>query len=328
MGIRGLNTFIKKTCPECITVNQIEKYEGKIFAIDVSIFLYKFRYVSNINKLQNWHITGFINRILYYFNNNITPVFVFDGVPPPEKILTLQKRKNTKEKIIGKIELLKDYQNTNKDVSEAEKNEIEKEIEKLSTQVIHVTKKHVNDIKRLFDILNLKYFVAPDEAEKYCTFLYKHGIVDYIVSDDTDVLTFGGEKILRTSIKNNIIEYDYKILLDKLKYDHKKFVDFCILAGCDYLFFVNNLAINTVFTLFKKYDCIEDIIKLNKYNFSDNYNFTDVRKIFLEFHYEIENDLKIDRKINFNKNEFKEFLEENKINNSEKLLTKFNKFLN
>ena len=27
MGIRGLNSFIKKTCPECITINKITKYQ-------------------------------------------------------------------------------------------------------------------------------------------------------------------------------------------------------------------------------------------------------------------------------------------------------------
>ena len=46
----------------------------------------------------------------------------------------------------------------------------------------------------------------------------------------------------------------------------RKFIDFCILSGCDYLPYVPNLAINTVYSLFKKYNKIEDIIKLDKYS--------------------------------------------------------------
>ena len=80
MGIRGLNTFIKKVCPECVTYNKITKYSGKVFAIDASILIYKYRYISKINDSS--HIIGFINRVKYYLSNNIIPVFIFDGIPP------------------------------------------------------------------------------------------------------------------------------------------------------------------------------------------------------------------------------------------------------
>ncbi len=99
MGIRGLNTFIKKTCPECITVNKISKYEHKTFGIDASILLYKYIHISNIDEsCNNSHIIGFLNRIKYYLNNNIVPVFIFDGVPPEQKKITLKKRQNIKKK--------------------------------------------------------------------------------------------------------------------------------------------------------------------------------------------------------------------------------------
>ena len=70
---------------------------------------------------------------------------------------------------------------------------------------------------------------------------------DYIVSDDTDVFTFGGYKVIKTSIKQNIIETDINLFLEKINYDFNKFVDLCILSGCDYLPFIPSLAINTVF---------------------------------------------------------------------------------
>ena len=82
MGIRGLNAFIKKICPESITLNKINKYSGKVFGIDASILLYKYRHISNLDtNCVNSHIIGFLNRIIYYKNNNITPIFIFDGTP-------------------------------------------------------------------------------------------------------------------------------------------------------------------------------------------------------------------------------------------------------
>jgi len=316
MGIRGLNSLIKKVCPECISTNDISKYSGKKFAIDASILLYKYRHVSNLNdSCINAHISGFLYRVRYYLNNNITPVFVFDGTPPEEKKETLKKRHSNRKKIHDKIELL---QQLPKDTSENQ-DVINKEITRLSNQIIYVTKKHVDDCKELLTLLGITYHDAPDEAEKYCVFLYKEGLVDYVVSDDTDVFTFGGYKVLKCSIKDNIIEYDIKLFIDKINYTHDKFIDFSILSGCDYLPFIPNLAINTVYSLFKKHNSIDEIIALNKYVFPEEYNYKNIRVLFNTFNYEVPqiiNNLPIDKinlKIFLNNINFKNL---NKIINS------------
>lgn len=320
MGIRGLNTFIKKICPEAINNCNISKYSGKKFGIDASILLYKYRHISNLDEnLTNSHIIGFLNRIKYYKNCNIIPVFIFDGVPPEQKKITLKKRQNIKKKIYEKIEILQDICAS----SEIEQQEINKEICKLSCQIINVTKNHISDVKKLLNLLQIDYYDAPDEAEKYCVYLQKNNIIDYIITDDTDVFTFGGLNILKSTIKNYIVEIDIKLLKEKLEYNHDKFIDFCILSGCDYLPYVPNLAINTVYSLFKKYNNIEDIIKLNKYNFPEEYNekeLSEVRKIFKEFNYEKPRDLNNNL---INKEELKVFLEINNIKFSNKLIELF-----
>lgn len=306
MGIRGFNTFIKKVCPECITKNEISKYSGKTFGIDASILLYKYRHISNIDKTCiNSHVIGFLNRIKYYTNNNITPVFIFDGIPPEQKKITIKKRQTIKKKIYEKIEILQDI----KPNTELEQKEINKEINSLSKQIINVTKIHILDVKNLLNILGINYYDAPDEAEKYCVFLQKNNIIDYIVTDDTDVFTFGGVNILKSSIKDYVIETNIELFLKKNNYSYLKFIDFCILSGCDYLSYIPNLAINTVYSLFKKFNTIEDIIKLNKYLFPVEYTKTDeienVRLIFSAYNYPIPNPLE---KKMADKNELKNFL--------------------
>lgn len=320
MGIRGLNSLIKKICPECIMSNNIKDYNGKTFIIDASIFMYKFRHMaSSNNTLQHSaHIIGFINRIKYYKINGINPIFVFDGKPPVEKKNTLIKRYENKLKIQDRINLLNNIETDDLE----QKNEIGKEIKKLSNQIIYVTKNHLDECKKLFDLLNITYYNAPDEAEKYCVYLYNNGYGDYIVSDDTDVFTFGGTKVIKSSIKNNnIIETDINLFLNKIGYDNKKFIDLCILSGCDYLPFIPSLAINTVYNLLKKYDSIEQIIELNKYKFPSEYDYIKIRKIFTEFDYEkpIIN-LNI---ININKLELKNYLESFNIKNTIKIINNF-----
>lgn len=320
MGIRGLNTFIKKVCPECIMTKKISNYSGKVFGIDASIFLYKYRHISNIDdSCKNSHIIGFINRIKYYRNFNITPVFIFDGVPPEQKKITLKKRQYIKKKIYEKIEILQDLKPEN----ELEQTEINKEISNLSRQIINVTKTHVSEVKSLLDILGITYYDAPDEAEKYCVFLQKNKIIDYIVTDDTDIFTFGGVNVLKSTIKNDIIETNIEMLLNKIKYTQEKFIEFCILSGCDYLPYVPSVAINTVYTLFKKHNTINDIMNLNKYSFPEEYtedNLKNIRNIFLNFDYDLPYGIK---NILIDKEKLKIFLKDMNISNYNKIADRF-----
>ena len=61
--------------------------------IDISIFLYKFKY-NNKNIYE--HFLNQINRLCIH---NITPIYIFDGIPPKEKMEVLINRKERKMKI-------------------------------------------------------------------------------------------------------------------------------------------------------------------------------------------------------------------------------------
>ena len=181
MGIRGLNALIKKHSPDCITQNDIKKYYGKTVAIDTSILLYKFRYAS---KLENSHLVGIANRVKFYVMNGILPVFIFDGVPPEAKNVTLEKRHAAKEKIYIRLEELKQKVPDN----EIEEKEINTEIEKLQSQIIAVKKYHIDQCKEFLEKSGVPYCTAPSDAEKYCAFLQRNNLVDYTITDDSDGL--------------------------------------------------------------------------------------------------------------------------------------------
>lgn len=317
MGIRGLNNIIKKMSPECLSENSIKKYKNSIIAIDCSILIYKFRYAS---KIENSHLIGIVNRIKFYMMNDILPVFVFDGVPPDAKKITLEKRQDNKYKLYKKIDELKET------VPENEEHEIKlnEEIKKLTSQLVIVKKKHIDECKELLEKSGIPYFSAPEDAEKYCAFLQINGLVDYTVTDDTDAMTFGCKKILKTNINKDIIEIDLEKLLDDFKMTYEKFVDYCILCGCDYSDTLNQIGPITAYNIIIKYGTIEKYLENNPDKNKNTFNFLTARKIFTSFEYDLPI-TPIEKKI-FDKEILLNFLE---IKNfKENVIKKFIKILN
>lgn len=276
MGIRSLNTVVKKYAPDSIVEHDIKSLSGKKVAIDCSILIYKYVHMS---KIENSHIIGFANRVNYYTKNSILPIFVFDGTPPDAKKDVLQKRQNNRKKIQDKIDDLKDkLADSSTDVLETQA-----EIDKLSNQVVYVNKYHIAECKRFLECIGIPYVQADGEAEKTCVYLKKINAVDYVVSDDTDTLTFGCENVLKTSIKGKIQEIVLSRLLRDFEMSYTEFVDFCILSGCDYCPFVPSVGPLTSFALIKKYKTIENVIQLNKYNFPNEFHFEAARVLFTRY---------------------------------------------
>lgn len=314
MGIRGLNTVIKMWAPDAIQNCDISKYRNSKVAIDCSILLYKFKYAS---RAENSHLIGIANRIKFYLMNGILPIFVFDGIPPEAKRVTLVKRQATKEKMYVRLEELR----TKEPETEEENKTIQEEIEKLMSQLIVIKKSHVEESKELLEKSGIPYCTAPEDAEKYCAFLQKNGLVDYTVTDDTDASTFGCPIILKTTINKNITEINTDVILQRFEMTYDSFVDFCILSGCDYTDPIPRIGPITAFNLIKKHGSIEEILKaLNKE--APNFNYNVSRKIFKEFDYKVPNKFE---KINVDKKILMDFL--NLYNFKENVISKFIKIL-
>jgi len=281
MGIRGLNTMIKKLSPDSVTLNDISKYRNSIVAIDCSILLYKFKYAS---KAENSHLVGLANRIKFYMMNGILPVFIFDGAPLVAKRNTINKRHEAKEKLYVRIDELKEKVPENEEDSK----KISEEIERISSQIIVIKKYHIDQCKEFLEKSGIPYCTAPNDAEKYCAFLQKNGLVNYTVTDDTDAITFGCQKILKTSINKNIIEIDSSRVLLDFEMDVDVFIDYCILSGCDYTETISQIGPITAYNLMKKHKTIEEMLKtIEKCKYTENFNYVESRKIFKEFDYEI-----------------------------------------
>jgi len=70
----------------------LENMEGKVLAIDSSIWIYQFQATmrdKDGRALMNAHVLGFLRRICKLLFYGIQPVFVFDGGAPALKKNTI-----------------------------------------------------------------------------------------------------------------------------------------------------------------------------------------------------------------------------------------------
>jgi 5'-3' exonuclease len=280
MGIKLLNKFLYES--DLITeYSSIKKYIDAnkisdrpfVLAIDVSLFAYKFLY-SKGNILE-----GFLHLMTKLLLNNIVPLPIFDGKPPLSKYKILNERATKKNKIKEKITLLNNKINSENDES------ISEQISKLNKKIMCISRENIVTIKKLFDLLHIKYLDACSEADYMCAKLYKEGIVDACLSDDLDILVHGCYNLIKI-VNNTVIEINLNKILNKLDISYLQFVDMCILFGSDYINALPYIEPFLGYTLIKTYDNLTNIVEtfLKKNNekhskFASNYKY--IQNIYL-----------------------------------------------
>lgn len=258
MGIKGLNTLLKKFSPDSICNTRLSEFKNMSIAIDVSIYAYKYLY-NNGNIYYR-----FLQQIITLFDSNIKPIYIFDGKPPMQKKETLEMRKEIKRKKIDsknkKLEELK-----KKDISDIEFFKLQDEIDKIDKSLISITPEIINNLKQMFDLLGINYIQAKEEADTVCCQLYKDGIVSASLSEDFDLLLRGSGVLIREFdyYKKTIVTYNLESILKNLKLEYDEFIDLAILCGCDYTTKISGIGPLTALKLIKKYNNIENIIRLH-----------------------------------------------------------------
>ena len=314
MGIKNLRTLIEKYAKDAITEVHLNTFKNKIVAIDTSIYMYKIK-----NSNHNKFIEGFMKQIIRLLRNQIIPLYVFDGKPPPEKSLVLTERKKQKKVLKEKIikvedlivkarkepEILKDIQKYNVKIIKNNKvitepctiKDLETECKKLKKRDISVTWQDFEQLKGIFTLLGIPYITSNGEAEELCAKLCKQNMVHACMSDDMDCLPFGACKFLRNfnMNKNYITQIDLSVLLEKLDVTYDQFIDICILSGCDYCAKISGIGCIKAYKLIKKHNNIETMVQNIKNKIPDNFNedYNRARELFKCNYKEIEeyNDL-------------------------------------
>lgn len=257
MGIKELGSFLEKNCPSAIYEIRFNEKKNTIVSIDTSLFMYKFKYSNGENFLVK-----FIEMINRFKVNKITPIFVFDGEPPTEKSETIENRKEKKNEYKTQLQELNQKKDSIDDVNEIKS--INDQIKKLNKKIIYVTKENINQLKYLLNILNIPYIHENMEADLINSKLSSSGIIDMVISEDMDHLTSGTKYLIRNfNINNNVATcYDLESIKTHLNLSHEKFINLCILFGCDYLKRIRGMGTVSSFNIIKNIETnnVEDIL--------------------------------------------------------------------
>lgn len=220
MGIKNLNQFLLKSCSHnSIKKTTFEEIQKKVIVIDISIYLYKFMtdglYMENLYTL--------LSIFKYYI---ITPIFIFDGKPPPEKWDLIKQRNWVKKEAEAKL----------LEMSTNPGDFTKEEFDELRKKAVRIKNDDILKAKELMDAFGFIYYDAPGEADQLCAYFVNTGIAWACLSDDMDMFLYGCPRVLRNlSLMNHrVMYYDTKQILKELGLSYSDFLEIAVLCGTDY----------------------------------------------------------------------------------------------
>ena len=229
MGIKNLNRFILDNCKrQTVCKKSLKYFTNKTIVIDTSIYMYK--YVA-----QNTLVESFYFMMTLFKENKITPLFVFDGKPPPEKRELIKERSELKRTAEAKYNEIKaDIDNNN--MTNEMKNEMVMEMDCLKKQFVRLNWTDIQTVKQLIQSYGQIYYDAPGEADRLCVEMVMSGQAWACLSDDMDMLVYGCPRVIRhLSLMNcNVIFYDLDKILTELDMNMKTFRQISVISGTDY----------------------------------------------------------------------------------------------
>lgn len=222
---------------------EIQNLKGKLVCIDAFNTLYQFLTtirqpdgtpLMDSEKRVTSHLSGIFYRNINLLSEGIKMVYVFDGIPPEQKVKTHKKRKEFRDIAEERYQTAKG----NEDISG---------MKRYSSQMLRLTEEMIAESKELLEAMGIAVVQAPSEGEAEAAYLAKIKKEVYAsVSQDYDSLLFGAPILIRNltlarkrktfsgwvEIKPEAIELDK--VLNSLEINLDQLICLGILVGTDY----------------------------------------------------------------------------------------------
>lgn len=254
MGIQGL-------LPELKAITQttrLAELSGQTCGVDTYSWIHRgvFSCATDIclERETSAYVTYCNNLLSLLLYHQITPILVFDG----HRLLAKQHTELERE---AKREL--GLQLGKRMMSEGR----EKDAHAAFSKAVDVTAEMARKVLQSFQARGVECIVAPYESDAQLAKLAKDGRVNFVISEDSDLLAFGCNRVLykldRHTGRGEMVDL---ALLTKLgsevrHFSPDQFLDFCILAGCDYLDSVRGVGVKRAMQLVAKYKSTKRILR-------------------------------------------------------------------
>ncbi|APW99908.1 flap endonuclease-1 [Halobiforma lacisalsi AJ5] len=222
-----------------------DEIEG-VVAVDAHNWLY--RYLTTTVKWTNSDIyttadgtevanlVGIVQGLPKFFENDVTPVMVFDGGPSELKADEIESRREQRRSYEEQLETARE------EGDEVAIAQLESRTQRLTPTIQETSR----ELLRLFDVPIVE---APAEGEAQAAHMVRHGDADYVGSEDYDALLFGAPLTLRQlTSKGNPELMDLEATLEEHDLTLEQLIDAAILIGTDFNEGVSGIGPKTAIT--------------------------------------------------------------------------------
>ncbi|KAL1695188.1 exodeoxyribonuclease 1 [Schizophyllum commune] len=258
MGITGLLPVLKSIQ----TTRKLSDFAGQTIAVDGYVWLHRGVYNCSVElatgKETHKYIDYFMHRVRMLRHNGVEPYIVFDGGPLPAKKGTENERRQKREESLARANML---------AAQGKHSQARDHYLKC----VDVTPEMAYQVIKALRVENVKYVVAPYEADAQMAFLERTGAVHAILTEDSDLLVFGCKNVLFkldhaqcTVVSISRTDFASVTACDGVSlvgWTDAQFRTMAILSGCDYLPSIPGIGLKTAAIYVRKHKTAEQCVK-------------------------------------------------------------------
>eukprot|EP00798_Chlamydomonas_sp_ICE-L_P014825 gene14824-20878_t len=232
MGISGLLPLLKSITQK----KHVSSYKGKKVAVDGYSWLHKGAYCCSRDLSEG----------VYTENFGVEPLIVFDGGPLPMKGDEERSRQRSREE--NRSKALAHLRAGNNMAAE-----------ECFQKAVDISPKMAKQLIEALKEQGVEYIVAPYEADAQLAYLAKQGDVWAILTEDSDLLTYGCTRVMYKLDKYGngeevvLADLPFNEPASFVGFTHNMFVAMCVMAGCDFLVNLSGIGIKKAHASIKKF---------------------------------------------------------------------------
>lgn len=236
----------------------LRNFAGKTIGIDAYGWLHRGTAACTIelaqDKATRKYVDFAMNRVRMLIHFGVKPYLVFDGDYLPGKAHTEKDRaaRRKESKRVG-LQLLQEGKNA----------QAQQELQKAVDVTPLMAREMIEELKAA----GIPYVVAPYEADSQLTYLEQQGVIQGVLSEDSDLLVFGVRCLL-----TKLDQYGECVMIRRDDFTACREVslvgwqlsDFRIMAmlsGCDYLPGIDRMGLKTAYRLVRKHKTVDRVIR-------------------------------------------------------------------
>jgi exonuclease-1 len=189
----------------------------------------------------------------------VIPYLVFDGDYLPSKAATEAERSKRRE----------ESKTTGYELENAGKpSQAYLEFQKAVDVTPEMARQLIDELRNT----GVQYLVAPYEADAQMVYLERKGIIQGILSEDSDLLVFGAKCLLtKLDQYGNCVEVNKADFcackeITLTGWSDREFRQMAILSGCDYLNSINNMGLKTAYRMMRKHKTVEKVVRMLQFD--------------------------------------------------------------